>query len=77
MSSVKRNFFCVAVFVTIVFAMFAEDPSPSPDAAEFDVIIKGGTVFDGSGGEPKQADVAIRGDRIAGIGDFKTRRRKR
>ncbi len=38
----------------------------------FDYIIKGGTVYDGSGGEGRVADVAIRGDRIAGVGDFAT-----
>jgi hypothetical protein len=31
-----------------------------------DVIIKGGTVYDGTGAEPKHVNVAIRGDRIAG-----------
>ena len=38
--------------------------------APFDVIIKGGTVYDGTGGEGHGADVAIRGDRITGVGDF-------
>src|SRR5881398_2798066 len=38
--------------------------------APFDFIIKGGTVYDGTGGEGRVADVAIRGDRIAGVGDF-------
>ena len=38
--------------------------------------IKDGTVYDGTGAEPKQADVAIRGDRIAGIGDFKAAKAK-
>jgi len=38
--------------------------------APFDIIIKGGTVYDGTGGEGNVADVAIRGDRIAGVGDF-------
>src|SRR5213082_557786 len=38
--------------------------------APFDVIIKGGTVYDGTGGEGHVTDVAIRGDRIAGLGDF-------
>ena len=52
--------------------MFAQDRSPSPGPLDFDVIIKDGTVYDGTGAEPKQADVAIRGDRIAGVGDFKT-----
>src|SRR3954453_8019069 len=39
---------------------------------QFDVIIKGGVVYDGSGGEGRKADVAIKGDRIAAIGDFKS-----
>jgi N-acyl-D-amino-acid deacylase len=52
--------------------MFAQGRSPSPGSLDFDVIIKDGTVYDGTGAEPKQADVAIRGDRIAGVGDFKT-----
>jgi N-acyl-D-amino-acid deacylase len=38
--------------------------------APFDIIIKGGTVYDGTGGEGHVADVAIRGDRISGVGDF-------
>jgi N-acyl-D-amino-acid deacylase len=36
----------------------------------FDVIIQGGTVYDGTGAEGRRTDVAIRGDRIVGIGDF-------
>src|SRR5256714_6957381 len=38
--------------------------------APFDIIIKGGTVYDGTGGEGHVGDVAIRDDRIAGVGDF-------
>jgi N-acyl-D-amino-acid deacylase len=37
----------------------------------FDVLIKGGTVYDGTGGKPLRADVAIRGDRIIAIGNLK------
>jgi N-acyl-D-aspartate/D-glutamate deacylase len=40
-------------------------------ADQFDVIIKGGMVYDGSGGEGGKADVAIRGDRIAAVGNLK------
>lgn len=36
----------------------------------FDVIVRGGMVYDGTGGAPVRADVAVQGDRIAGIGDF-------
>jgi N-acyl-D-amino-acid deacylase len=34
----------------------------------FDVLVRGGTVYDGSGGEPYAADVGVRGDQIASIG---------
>jgi N-acyl-D-aspartate/D-glutamate deacylase len=37
-------------------------------AAEFDLVIRGGTVVDGTGGEPIEADVGIKADRIAAIG---------
>jgi N-acyl-D-amino-acid deacylase len=36
----------------------------------YDVVIRGGTVYDGSGGAPVTADVAIAGDTIAAIGDL-------
>ncbi len=38
--------------------------------APFDVLIKGGAVYDGTGGPARNADIAIRGDHIVGIGDF-------
>jgi N-acyl-D-amino-acid deacylase len=72
----KRNFFWLGLFLTLVFTMFAQDRSSSSGLADFHVIIKGGTVYDGTGAEPKQADVVIRGDRIAGIGDFKAAKAK-
>ncbi len=39
-------------------------------APRYDVVIRGGTVYDGSGGAPVRADVGIRGDEIATIGDL-------
>jgi N-acyl-D-amino-acid deacylase len=36
----------------------------------FDVIIRGGTVYDGTGSPGRRVDVGIRGDRIARIGDL-------
>jgi N-acyl-D-amino-acid deacylase len=66
----KRAVFCLSVFVVTLWSMFAQKP---PD---FDAIIKGGTVYDGTGAEPQRVDVAIRGDRIAGLGDLKTAKAK-
>ncbi len=53
----------------------AQIPSPAP-AQEFDVLIKNGTVYDGEGADGRAVDVALRGDRIAGVGDFKNARAK-
>ena len=36
----------------------------------FDVIIRGGTVYDGTGASGRRADVGIRGDRISAVGDL-------
>ena len=58
----RALFFFAILFVTT--ASLCAAPS-------FDVIIKNGTVYDGTGDEGRRADVAIRGDRIVGIGDFK------
>src|SRR5678815_4774185 len=66
--SMKRNFFWLGAFVTILSTVFAKQPSPSTSEGNFDVIIRNGTVYDGTGAEPRQADIAIRGDRIAGVG---------
>ena len=38
--------------------------------ASYDVILRGGTIYDGSGEKPYTGDVAIRGDRIAAMGDI-------
>jgi N-acyl-D-aspartate/D-glutamate deacylase len=38
--------------------------------ARYDVVIRHGTVYDGSGRPGVVADVAIRGDRIAAVGDL-------
>jgi N-acyl-D-amino-acid deacylase len=63
--------------LSMLTPLFAAQPlTPSQNPAPFDVIIKGGTLYDGTGTEPKHADLAIRGDRIAGIGDFKTAKAK-
>jgi N-acyl-D-amino-acid deacylase len=41
-----------------------------PSTGKFDVIIKGGTLYDGTGDKSRVTDVAVRGDRIVGVGDF-------
>jgi N-acyl-D-amino-acid deacylase len=39
-------------------------------ASNFDVVIRGGLIVDGTGGKPFRGDVGIVGDRIAAVGDL-------
>jgi N-acyl-D-amino-acid deacylase len=43
---------------------------PGPEDADYDVIIRGGSIYDGLGNDPVIADLAISGDQIALIGDL-------
>src|SRR5262245_48667905 len=40
--------------------------------APLDVVIRGGTVYDGTGTAPRRADVGLRGDQIVAVGDLST-----
>src|SRR6266446_7061826 len=64
----KRAIFC--------FSLFLAATSVSIIAADFDVIIKDGAVYNGTGSEAQRVDLAIRGDRIAGVGDYKNAKAK-
>src|SRR5436853_3879863 len=53
---------------SIFLAVFAGCAVAS--AQDFDVVIRNGDVYDGGGGVVRHVDVAIQGDRIAGLGDY-------
>jgi N-acyl-D-amino-acid deacylase len=58
---------------SLVLAACAARTAPAGVAAAgepFDLLVRGGTVYDGDGGEPFTADVGVRGDRIVAIGDL-------
>jgi N-acyl-D-amino-acid deacylase len=63
-------------FIVLTNAAFcfaqSREAARSAKQAAFDVIIRGGTVYDGTGGAPRRADVGIKGDRIATIGNLKS-----
>jgi N-acyl-D-amino-acid deacylase len=60
-----RNWLCY-LFLTVIIGCGRIAAADAP----FDIIIKGGTVYDGTDEEGRVVDVAIRGDRIAGVGDL-------
>ena len=51
------------VFLTLGHTAHTQPPS-------FDVLVRNGTVYDGTGTPGRRADVGIRGDRIAAVGDL-------
>ena len=52
--------------------LIAAVPLTAQGTGPYDVILRGGTVYDGTGTPGRIADVGIRGDRIAAIGNLKS-----
>jgi putative CocE/NonD family hydrolase len=61
----------VALYQDAEHTSYLEVPiARASSGKQFDVLIRGGTVYDGSGDPPRRADVGITGDRIAAVGDL-------
>ncbi|MFQ5571089.1 MAG: amidohydrolase family protein [Rhodothermales bacterium] len=61
------------LFLTCFLLSSAPVAAQVPDSV-FTVILEGGTVYDGQGGDPVVTDVGLLGNRIAAIGDLSDRR---
>src|SRR5688500_20406717 len=59
------------IAISLAFACAQQNPPPvaSPD---YTLLIRGGRVIDGTGSPARQADLGIRGDTIAAIGDLRS-----
>src|SRR3954468_14360559 len=57
----------IAVAVAGLLATAAA-PAPKHSTAAYSVLVRGGTIYDGSGGAPYVGDVALKGDRIVYVG---------
>lgn len=58
------------VFVLLSISMFVLPVTESSQTPQYDLLIKGGRIVDGSGRAGYVADLAVKGDRIAAIGNF-------
>ncbi|MCX6568869.1 MAG: D-aminoacylase [Candidatus Aminicenantes bacterium] len=63
-----------SALATLVLALIFSAACQKP--AEYDLILRGGDLYDGSGGSPRLADIAIRNDTIVAIGDLSKARGK-
>ena len=61
----------LALTLIIALPVIAAAQGRQSRARSYDVIIKGGTVYDGTGRGGRRADVGIKGDRIAAVGSLK------
>jgi N-acyl-D-amino-acid deacylase len=59
------------ILILALSAMAVVQGQGRSSSQSFDIIIRGGTVYDGTGRAPLRADVGIRGDRIAAIGNLR------
>lgn len=69
--SIMKNIAAINIVASLALVLTAcADGLDAPEAkaGHYDVIIRGGTVYDGSGGPGKVTSVAIEDDRIAAIG---------
>lgn len=60
-----------------VLALVSLSSSFAPAQTQYDLLIRNGTIYDGSGAPPVIGDVAISGDTIAAVGDLWDARAKR
>ena len=60
----------ITSFIRLLPLMLPLTVAGQTSTAPFDVLIKGGTVYDGTGRAPRRVDVAIKGDRIVAVGDL-------
>jgi N-acyl-D-amino-acid deacylase len=57
------------LILSVLFSVTVACGDGSQAREETDLLLLGGTVYDGTGGDPFMADVVVRGERIAFVGD--------
>jgi N-acyl-D-amino-acid deacylase len=66
----KTKLLSLTLILALTVMAFAQAPSGAVSQQQFDVIIRDGTVYDGTGRAPVRADVGIKRDRIAVVGNL-------
>src|ERR1043166_8075815 len=73
-NSVMNPFFGMRLFTSFAL-LWLGLAAPLSAQQRVDVLLRGGTLVDGTGSAPRRADVGIAGDRITFVGDASAARR--
>lgn len=65
-----------AIFAVAGFWLLAGSAAPAPGQPAYDLVIRGGTIHDGTGAAPRAGDVAVEDDRIVAVGLVEGRGRR-
>ncbi|MGV8057068.1 MAG: amidohydrolase family protein [Smithellaceae bacterium] len=67
----RKNTSLILIFLISIFAIILlQGCFQASQETTFDLIIKGGRVYDGTSAKPRKMDIGIKGDKIAAIGNF-------
>ncbi|MBW3540436.1 MAG: D-aminoacylase, partial [Planctomycetes bacterium] len=61
---------CLVCSTRLAVRLALAQPPENQQPVGADLLLAGGTIYDGSGGEPVTGDVAIRGEMIVAVGEF-------
>ena len=65
----RRTRSLAVVGIVTVSALFGGCGSRDAGGGRCDLVLRGGTIYDGSGGAPRVGDIAIAGDSLVAVGD--------
>src|SRR5215510_14562890 len=65
-----HKFLSLTLILALTVITYGQGSSRPVSQQQFDVIIRGGMVYDGTGRAPRKVDVGIKGDRIAAVGNL-------
>ena len=65
-----KRILLVGVAALVVVGLFLLTSQTPDKQAQYDLIVANGMIYDGSGGEPQDADIGVIGDKIVMIGDL-------
>ncbi len=60
----KKLLLCLLLVFQFLSGSYAQN------ARAYDLVIRNGMLYDGTGGKPRRADVGIKGDKISALGDL-------